>query len=156
MTICLIRHAKAGDRDAWHDDDRLRPLSGRGHHQARVLVDLLRDTSFARVLSSPYVRCMETVVPVASVRGLAVEPVDALAEGAALDDVLALVSKHATSGVAMCTHGDIVPMLLDHYEMMGAEVPRTREWPKGCTWLLDTDATGDVVRARYVPPPPDA
>jgi 8-oxo-(d)GTP phosphatase len=53
VTIYLIRHAKAGDRDTWLDDDRLRPLSGRGHRQARLLVDLLADATFDRVLPSP-------------------------------------------------------------------------------------------------------
>ena len=42
MTVFLIRHAKAGDRDSWRDDDRLRPLSGRGHLQARVLAEIER------------------------------------------------------------------------------------------------------------------
>jgi broad specificity phosphatase PhoE len=105
------------------------------------------------VLSSPFVRCMETVVPIAGVRGRSVEPVDALAEGGRLDDATTLVRKHAVSGALMCTHGDIMPMLLDYYESSGVDIPSEREWPKGCTWILDTDNTGEVVRARYAPPP---
>ena len=154
MTIYLIRHAKAGDRDTWLDDDRLRPLSGRGHRQARELVDLLRDATFERVLSSPFVRCMETVVPIAGVRGRSVEPVDALAEGARLDESLALVRKHTTSGALMCTHGDVMPMLLDYYAKRGVDIGAVPQWPKGCTWVLETDATGEVSTARYLPPPP--
>ncbi len=154
MKIYLVRHAKAGARETWTDDDRLRPLSVPGHRQARLLVDLLYDATFARVLSSPYVRCMETVVPIAGVRGLSVEPTEALAEGASLDEALVLVRKHAVSGALMCMHGDVLPMLLDHYASCGADVPGERSWPKGCTWVLDTDATGEVRRARYLPPPP--
>jgi 8-oxo-dGTP diphosphatase len=153
VTIYLIRHAKAGDRATWHDDDRLRPLSGRGHRQARLLVDLLEDATFDCVLASPYVRCMETVVPIASVRGRSVEPVEALAEGARLDEALALVRKHSASGALMCTHGDVMPMLLDHYAATGVDVPKHRSWPKGCTWTLETDGTGEVVRARYIDAP---
>jgi broad specificity phosphatase PhoE len=153
MTIYLIRHAKAGDRDTWCDDDRLRPLSGRGHRQARLLIEVLSDATFDRVLSSPFVRCMETVVPIAGVRGRSVEPVEALAEGASLDETLALVRKHSTSGALMCTHGDVMPMLLDHYASLGIDIPSDRQWPKGCTWKLDTDNTGEVVRARYLPAP---
>ena len=63
VTIYLVRHAKAGERNVWEGDDRLRPLSGRGHLQARGLLDVLEDAQFDRLLSSPYVRCMETVVP---------------------------------------------------------------------------------------------
>jgi broad specificity phosphatase PhoE len=155
VTIYLIRHAKAGDRDTWRDDDRLRPLSGRGHRQARLLIDLLHDATVDRVLSSPYVRCMETVVPIAGVRGLPVEPVEALAEGAPLDEALKLVQKHSSPGALLCMHGDLMPMLLDHFSSTSADVPKGRQWPKGCVWALDTDNTGEVVRARYLPPPPD-
>jgi len=153
VTIYLIRHAKAGDRDSWVDIDRLRPLSGRGHHQARLLIDILADAKFDRVLSSPFVRCMETVVPIAAERGRPVEPVEALAEGARLDEALALVRKHATLGALMCTHGDVMPMLLDYYASQGADVPSDRQWPKGCTWKLTTDTTGEVMKARYIPAP---
>src|SRR5690348_16606746 len=110
MTIYLVRHAKAGERDAWIGDDELRPLSGRGHLQARELVDVLADAHFERVVSSPYVRCMETVVPIAAARRLAVEPSDALAEGATLEEAIALVQKVAGAGAVLCTHGVIVPM----------------------------------------------
>jgi broad specificity phosphatase PhoE len=154
VTVYLIRHAKAGDRDTWCDDDRLRPLSGRGHRQSRLLVDVLQDAKFDRVLSSPFVRCMETVVPIAGARGLPVEPVESLAEGSRLDDALALVRKHSTGGAILCLHGDLMPMLLDHYASAGAEIAGDLEWPKGCVWVLATDSTGEVVRATYLPPPP--
>jgi 8-oxo-dGTP diphosphatase len=155
VTVYLVRHAKAGDRERWADDDRLRPLSGRGHRQAHLLIDLLADAMFERILSSPYVRCMQTVVPIAGARGLPVEPVEALAEEGPLEDALELVQKHAISGALMCMHGDLMPMLLDHYASSGVELTHELRWPKGCTWILDTDATGEVVRARYLPPPVD-
>ncbi len=155
MTIYLVRHAKAGDRSSWDEDDRLRPLSTRGRTQARGLLDVLRDAQFGCVLSSPYVRCMETVVPIAADRHLAVEPTEALAEGASLDEAFALVHKHALSGAVMCTHGDVMPMLLDHFASRGVDIGALPQWPKGCTWVLETDRTGEVRSARYVPPPPD-
>lgn len=105
------------------------------------------------VLSSPYVRCMETVVPLAATRHLAVEPEPALAEGAALDDVLALVRKHADRDTLACSHGDVIPMLLDHFARTGADVDPDAQWPKGSTWVVDVDPCGEVRRARYLPPP---
>jgi broad specificity phosphatase PhoE len=153
VTIYLVRHAKAGERGAWDGDDRLRPLSARGHFQASGLIEVLRDAQFERVLSSPYVRCMETVVPIAGVRGLAIEPSDALAEGATLDEALALVGKHTGHGAVLCTHGDVMPMLLEHYARNGVDIGPTPQWPKGCTWALGTDPTGEVSSAEYVPPP---
>ena len=155
MTIYLLRHAKAGERNGWEDDDRLRPLSGRGHLQARGLLTVLADAQFERLLSSPYVRCMETAVPLAGERGVAIEPVDALAEGATLDEALALVDKHSGHGAVFCTHGDVIPMLLAHYATRGVDIGSTPQWPKGSTWALDTDATGEVVAVRYLPAPPD-
>jgi 8-oxo-dGTP diphosphatase len=153
MTVYLVRHAKAGDRESWRDDDRLRPLSGRGHIQARMLLPLLEDATFDRILSSPYVRCMETVVPIAGERGMAVEPVAELTEAAPLDGAVALVRKHAIPGALLCMHGDVLPMMLDHYAAAGVDIPAERECPKGCIWTLETDNTGEVVRARYTPPP---
>src|SRR5438132_440683 len=150
MTVYLLRHAKAGDRNTWRDDDWFRPLSLRGHVQTRLLLQSLKDATFDRILSSPYVRCMETVVPIAAARGMAVEPVEELTEGAPLEPAVTLVRKHAVSGALMCMHGDVLPMLLDYYAAAGIDVPADREWPKGCVWRLDTDNTGEVVRARYI------
>jgi 8-oxo-dGTP diphosphatase len=154
VTIYLVRHAKAGERGTWEGDDFFRPLSARGHLQARGLLDVLEDATFERIVSSPYVRCLETVVPIAGVRGLAVEPDPALAEGATLDESLALMRKHAGHGAVLCTHGDVMPMLLTHYEGHGVDIGAAPQWPKGCTWVLETDATGEVRSARYVAPPP--
>jgi len=155
VTVYLVRHAKAGERNAWEADDALRPLSGRGHVQSLGLLEVLEDAQFDRLLSSPYVRCMETVVPLSGQRGVAIEPVDALAEGAPLDDGVALVRKHAAHGAVFCTHGDVIPMLLQHYARHGVDIGAAPQWPKGSTWALETDSTGEVTSARYLPPPPD-
>jgi broad specificity phosphatase PhoE len=155
VTIYFVRHAKAGERGAWEEDDRLRPLSGRGHVQARGLLQVLDNASFDRVLSSPYVRCMETVVPLSGQRGIAIEPVEALAEGAGTDEVVALVRKHAAHGAVFCTHGDVVPMMLGHYANLGVDIGDAPQWPKGSTWVVETDSSGDVESVRYVPAPPD-
>jgi 8-oxo-dGTP diphosphatase len=155
VTLYLVRHAKAGDRRAWTHDDRLRPLSRRGQRQAEGLVAQFADVPVDRVLSSPYVRCMETVVPLAGLRGLPVEPADALAEGAELDEVLALVRKHAHHDVVLCTHGDVAPMLLEHLARRGVDLGAAPACPKGSTWVLGTDATGEVTSARYIAPPDD-
>ena len=48
MIVLLVRHARAGDRDAWEDDDRLRPLDKKGWKQAEGLVGLLADYPLRR------------------------------------------------------------------------------------------------------------
>lgn len=108
MTSVLLRHASAGDRDRWPVEDRLRPLDARGRLQAAALVELLRPLGVTRVVSSPYVRCIETVQPLAAALEVQVEPDDRLAEGAG-PAALELVRE---SGVVCCTHGDIVEAVL--------------------------------------------
>jgi len=88
MTIYFVRHAKAGDRGVWRGDDWLRPLSRAGRSQARALLTELQDARFDRVFSSPFVRCMETVVPIAGARRLPIEVEESLGEGGEVESVL--------------------------------------------------------------------
>jgi phosphohistidine phosphatase SixA len=118
VTSVLVRHASAGDRDDWAGDDRLRPLDARGRRQATELVELLAGLGLQRVLSSPYVRCVETVEPLAGVLGVAVERDDRLAEGTGR---AALELLHE-EGVVCCTHGDVVGDILGHGLKKGAAV----------------------------------
>jgi broad specificity phosphatase PhoE len=154
MTIYLFRHARAGERRIWDGEDWLRPLSRRGQRQAEGLLAQLADAHIDRILSSPYVRCLESVVPLAGERKVAIEPVDALAEGATLDEAVALVRKHLHHDAVLCSHGDIIPMLLDYYASRGLDLSAQPAWPKGSIWALEVDSTGDVLAARYIAPPP--
>jgi phosphohistidine phosphatase SixA len=106
MSVILLRHASAGDRNDWHGDDRLRPLDKRGRKQAERLRDVLLARDVKRVLSSPYVRCTQTVAPL----GLDIEPDDRLAEGASPEGTLELLA--ALDGAVACTHGDVIEALL--------------------------------------------
>jgi 8-oxo-dGTP diphosphatase len=107
MTLLLIRHASAGDRDDWVGDDLLRPLDGRGRSQAAGLPELLSDYEIARVLSSPAVRCVQTVEPLARSRGLDIAVREELSEDqqgeAGAELVRALIGEQA----AICVHGGL-------------------------------------------------
>ncbi len=142
MAVLLVRHAEAGDRHRWDGPDEARPLSDEGRAQAERLVDVLAGHLVDRILSSRYLRCTETVAPLAAARGLAVEESDELAEGqgpAALTRVRSLLEDRDT---VLCTHGDVVEEVLD-----GLGVRRADETDKGATWVL---APG---QARCLPPP---
>ena len=78
--ILLVRHASAGDRDEWEGDDRLRPLDERGRRQANQLVELLEQYEITRLLSSPFLRCIQTVEPLAQARGFDIEIRDELSD----------------------------------------------------------------------------
>ena len=66
MCVILLRHASAGDRAEWQGDDVVRPLDKRGHKQALALREALLARGVRRSVSSPYVRCVQTVEPLAA------------------------------------------------------------------------------------------
>ena len=151
MSVYLVRHAKAGSRKAWSGDDSLRPLSKTGRTQARAIGKALADAGITRIVSSPFVRCRETVEPLAQRIGIDVVLADALAEGASLTDALRLVEKLSDEDVALCSHGDVFGDLLHHYALAGVELDDDR-LEKASVWVLDT-ADGVVRGAHYLPPP---
>ena len=143
MAVLLVRHAQAGDRDRWEGRDEERPLTAEGQAQAEGLTEVLAGYEVDRVLSSPYVRCTQTVEPLAAARGLPVEASDDLAEGSgrvALRRVRSLLE--GIGAIVMCTHGDVVEEVLD-----GLGVRRSEETEKGATWVLGPGET------RCLPPP---
>jgi 8-oxo-dGTP diphosphatase len=111
-TFLVVRHASAGSREDWVGDDRLRPLDRRGRKQARKLVEKVEGRELDRIVSSPHVRCVETVRPLAEERGLGVEERDELAEGATRGEIFALLDELEGSSFILCTHGDVVFELL--------------------------------------------
>ncbi len=151
MTVFLVRHATAGDRARWERADWLRPLSARGHAQSRGLLRLLADAEIGRVVSSPYVRCSETVLPLAAIRNLPVEFDDALAEEADLEATLALVKQAGEVSAVLCSHGDMIPAVLDHLARTGVAIEPRGRCEKGSVWVLETQ-DGTVATARYLPP----
>jgi 8-oxo-dGTP diphosphatase len=140
VIVYLVRHARAGHRESWEgDDDRLRPLDERGLRQAEGLVAQLAERDFSRILSSPYVRCVQSVEPLAAARGLDVEAVDALAEGAGARAALELFRSLDAPAVA-CVHGDLAEALIGE------------NLKKGATAVLDVRADGVEVLERLDPP----
>jgi len=122
LKVFVVRHASAGKRALWEGDDRLRPLDERGREQAEELVERLADEKFDRIVSSPYVRCVETVEPLARVRGLAVEGDEALAEGSGAEAALSRFREIGSDLVA-CVHGDLPEELLGSRPKKGSITP---------------------------------
>jgi len=151
MTIYLVRHAKAGSRSAWDGPDDQRPLSKPGRRQADALVDLLVPAGPSRIVSSPYVRCRQTVDPLGARLRLPVELSDALAEGAALVETSALIDKVGDETTVLATHGDVIGWLLDELARSGVMLDDDR-LEKGSIWILELEA-GAVTSARYQAPP---
>ena len=151
--VYLVRHAKAGNRLRWTKPDELRPLTKTGRRQAEALVGLLAEQPFSRLLSSPYVRCVQTLEPLAEERNLPLETTELLAEGAPLDEVLELMLSIAADGpAALSTHGDVMTGAVEELLAAGIPVEGPHEFKKGAAWILDVRG-GAVARARYFPPP---
>ena len=151
MTVYVVRHARAGSRSAWKGPDDLRPLTKAGRRQAEALVDVLSGEGVTRIVSSPYVRCRQTVEPLAQVLRLPVDLSDALTEGAPLREVLRLVEKVSDEQTVLCGHGDEIRALLDHLREHQVPVDGDK-YEKGSTWALDVRA-GTITGARYFAPP---
>jgi 8-oxo-dGTP diphosphatase len=113
-----VRHAKAVSRAAWTDPDEGRPLTQRGERQSQVLAQILA-TAYepARILTSPWLRCVQTVEPYAARISATVELVDLLGEDEfedAPDEAvthLASVVAHDPA-VVVCSHGNVMPSVL--------------------------------------------
>ena len=124
-----------------------RPAGARPHG----LAALLADPRITRIVTSPYLRCHQTVAPLGERLAVPIETSDLLSEGTMVRDALRVVEKMSDRPTVLCTHGDVVGELLDHLERVGVlEVEARLE--KGSTWVLGTEA-GEVISARYLPPP---
>lgn len=152
VPLLLVRHAHAHARKEWSGSDRLRPLSANGLRQAEGLIAVFGNFARpSRVLSSPYLRCVQTVGPFAQANHLEVEPDEDLSEGQSASAV-SLIRALAEDNVAVCTHGDVIAEILVTLadEDMLDLGPNPRQ-AKGSVWALDGDG-GLFTSARYLPP----
>ena len=152
MTVYVVRHGRAGSRSAWDGPDDLRPLTKAGRKQADALVELLGDVGVTRIVSSPYVRCRQTVEPLAQGLRIPVDLAEALAEGALLTEVLRLVEKVGGEEAVLCTHGDVIEALLGYLHDRPGVPVHGHAYEKGSTWALEV-RSGSVTSARYLDPP---
>jgi broad specificity phosphatase PhoE len=152
MPILFVRHGNAGRRSAYKGDDRTRPLSKRGKAQAQALVPMLAEHRPQRILSSPYVRCFETVRPTAEALGLPVESIEELAEGHA-DDTLRLMERMAGEAAVLCTHGDVATAVLEVLTDANGEDPPPRRLQKGEVWIIQSIGGKLAITERLSPPP---
>ena len=108
-------------------------------HRAATLVPLLRRYQPESILSSPYVRCVETVTPMAEALDLPVKSVDALAEGHGADAVL-LLRAMAGDAALLCTHGDVATAILEALVPDPGAAGRSElRLQKGEVWVIESD-----------------
>ena len=152
MAVLLVRHSIALPRKKWDGPDELRPLIKRGERQAAGLVHQLRRRRIDEIVSSPSLRCVQTVTSLAQARRLTVVDDDALAEGSQ-DKALALLRSQAGGHAVLCSHGDVLLWVLETLiREDGLDLPRKPPCAKGSTWVL-RGTKKRFTAATYLPPP---
>ena len=155
MRLYVVRHADAGSRSSWDGSDLARPLTNRGRRQSDSIADELRSAGVTRLLSSPYARCVQTLVPLGQQLRLPVESDDRLTEGAGGVAALELADDLAKEprAAVVCSHGDVIPELLRIFKATTTRFRDPLIWPKGSIWAVTWDGAC-WAKARYIAPPP--
>ena len=168
VPLILLRHASAGQKKNWPTDDESRPLDARGEAEALALAGLLPCFApSARILSSPAVRCTESVRPYAGTFGGTVDAEAALALSARsgnsscgtnpADALTDLVRGLVAAGgpAVLCLHRENLPKALTAAcAALGAPAPTELPdppLPKGGFWVVHMAAGELAGLDRYVP-----
>jgi 8-oxo-dGTP diphosphatase len=116
--LVVVRHAKAKPRSSWSKAEGERPLAATGIRQAKAVGRLLQVWKPMRVVSSPWLRCVTTVMPYAMASGAKVKLVDHLTEHKHARNpkktaavIESLFDKQRA--VAVCTHRPALPTVID-------------------------------------------
>ena len=116
--LVILRHAHAYPRSTWTQADPLRPLDARGRERAEALVPLLTSYGVIRVVTSPAVRCLDTVLPYATAAELKIRLKPGLSEES-FEKRPDHAPRHLTkllargSAAVVSTHGPVLPRLLE-------------------------------------------
>lgn len=152
-TLFFVRHAAAGSRQRWTRPDHIRPLTKKGWRQSHALAERLSGEGVKRLVSSPYVRCVQTLEPLAEILGIPVEEHPALGEGGGDRDTLRLLEELSVANAALSSHGDVIPSTIFRLAAGGMELQDSiYHCRKGSIWVISM-VEGVAVSARYEPPP---
>ena len=124
--MLLLRHASAGERLSSPYIDRFRELDDEGRADARQLVWSLADRRLERIVTSPLPRCVQSVVPLADSRRLAVERRDELSPDAPREATMELLVELPEESL-VCTHREVF------LQLFAGEV----SCEKGGVWVLE-------------------
>jgi phosphohistidine phosphatase SixA len=142
-SVHLIRHAKAKSRHDWTELDELRPLTKRGRREAKALAERLRDEPLERLVSSPYVRCVQTFEPLSLAIELPIETTERLSEGSDAAGVVELIHSLARyQPIACCTHGDVLFEVVRTVASTGVPLEGPFDVPVASAWVLELGPDG--------------
>ncbi|MFM7820478.1 MAG: SixA phosphatase family protein [Actinomycetota bacterium] len=151
MTLYLVRHAKAGKRSEWHDDDLLRPLSNTGWKQTEMLAEKFAKLRVTNLISSPATRCIQTLEPLAKIKNLKIKTDRRLIELGDLKEMLEIAEEVEDSSV-LASHGDMIPELIKTLQRRGMNIETKPDWRKGSVWVVERTNKGFESASAWPPP----
>lgn len=150
--VHLVRHGSAGTPKQGDPKDRDRRLSGTGKRHAAKIGRRLSRIPVERIISSPYIRCRQTLEPLDDMLSIGIEEDKRLAEGTKPKDTMALISELRGQAAVLCTHGGIIGDLLGYLAADSVPLEGDLSWEKSSTWTLET-RKGRVLSGAYRQPP---
>ncbi|WP_448810816.1 NUDIX hydrolase [Agromyces bauzanensis] len=151
FALLLVRHGKAVGRGGWKGPDAARPLVDRGVAQAAALVDTLTAWAPRRIVSSPAVRCVTTVTPLAAATGMHIKRDEGISQDAweaGTHEVRRVVGKRVRSGktAVVCGHGPVLPEIVREIALatatpLGSYVTDAAELEPGAFSVVHLSAT---------------
>lgn len=117
FAIIALRHAKAAPRDDWAGPDAARPLTPRGVAQAASVAPAIAAFRPRKLLTSPAVRCVTTISPIARLTDLDVSQREAISQESwerSGENVRRIVRARmeAARTAVLCSHGPVIPQIV--------------------------------------------
>lgn len=149
--LIVARHAEAVPRSEWTGTDADRPLTDQGRQQAEAMVSLLGCWRPHQLLTSPWVRCRETMRPYAKSDHDPLLEAPELTEDTAVHDpnaAAALIQRMgglaaADGDLAVCTHRPVIGVIMDVFRQLATSGARD-DLPTKDPWL----AKGELLVAH--------
>ena len=151
MTLYIVRHAKAGKRSEWDGPDTRRPLSDKGWDQAHAIAKTLVDLKPSALISSPAVRCMQTLEPLSEATKIKIVADQRLFENGDVAKMIELL-EDAKDSTVISSHGDMIPEVIKILQRRGMEIGSKPDWRKATVWVLNRTKNG--FKSAFVMAPP--
>jgi 8-oxo-dGTP diphosphatase len=90
--------------------------------------------------------------PLSKLTGAPIEITDTLAEAPEPDATWALVESLIGYNAVLCSHGDVIPVIVKRLMKAGLSIESRFFCSKGSTWEVEVDG-GKFTTGTYVPPP---
>lgn len=121
LRVRLVRHGRAEKGSRWDGPDALRPLTAEGlRHAKRVGASLARSRP-DRLLASPFLRCRQTLQPLAQRLGLQVETREWLAKGEDPRKAADMLRRERGRNLVCCTHTELLADIESELDELGVE-----------------------------------